>query len=126
MRQLSAVALAVAAPRPAAGPALTFLQFLLGPANAAFPGHLLLGILDPADELVAGQRRDVGPGVERRRVGDQCLAQIRGKLVHYPAGHSFTAHRATVAEAGATPTSASWPPRCPPVPLRPRPRSRVS
>src|ERR1700689_3817391 len=105
MRQLSAVALAVAAPRPAAGPALTFLQFLLGPANAAFPGRLLLGILDPADELVAGQRRDAGPGVERRRVGDQCLAQIRGKFVHYPAGHSLTAHRATVAEAGATPTS---------------------
>jgi len=53
-RLLSAGALAVLAPWPAAGPTLAFLQLLLGPANAAFSGHLLLGILDPADELVAG------------------------------------------------------------------------
>jgi hypothetical protein len=59
----------VPAPRPAAGPALAFLELLLGPADAAFSGHLLLGIVDPADELVAGQRRDVLPGIERRGVG---------------------------------------------------------
>jgi hypothetical protein len=47
-------AVAVLAPRPAAGPALAFLQFLLGPPNASLTGGLLLGILDPADELVAG------------------------------------------------------------------------
>src|SRR5438477_12987935 len=41
-------ALAVLAPRPAAGPALALLQLLLGPADAALSGHLLLGILDPA------------------------------------------------------------------------------
>src|ERR1039458_7969480 len=45
-RPLSAGALAVPAPRPAAGPTPAFLQFLLGPANAPFSGHLLLGILD--------------------------------------------------------------------------------
>jgi hypothetical protein len=52
-RSLSAGALAVTASRPAAGLTLAVLQFLLGPADAAFSGHLLLGILDPADELVA-------------------------------------------------------------------------
>jgi hypothetical protein len=29
-------------------------DILLGPANAALSGGLLLGILDPADEFVAG------------------------------------------------------------------------
>jgi hypothetical protein len=33
---------------------LAFLQLLLGPPNAALSSALLLGILDPADELVAG------------------------------------------------------------------------
>jgi len=50
---LPAGAVAVLAPRPAAGPALAILQLLLGPANATFSGRLLPGILDPADELVA-------------------------------------------------------------------------
>jgi hypothetical protein len=42
------------APWPAAGPTLAFLQLLLGPANAAFSGRLLFGILDPADEIRFG------------------------------------------------------------------------
>ena len=99
---LSAGALAVLASRPAAGPTLAFLQLLLGPANAAFSGHLLLGILDPADELVAGQRRDVLPGIECRGVDDQRLAQVSWKLVHYPTGHSRAAHTVTVAGQGAS------------------------
>ena len=87
-RPLSAGALAVLAPRPAAGPALAFLQFLLGPPDAALSGGRLLGILDPADELVAGQGRDVLPGIECRGVGDQRLTQVRGQLMHHPTGHS--------------------------------------
>jgi hypothetical protein len=59
----------VPAPWLAARPTLAFLRLLLGPADAAFSGHLLLGILDPADELVPGQRRDVLPSIECRRVG---------------------------------------------------------
>jgi hypothetical protein len=94
---VSVGALAVTAPRPAARPTLAFLQLLLGPADAAFSGHLLLGILDPADELVAGQRRDVLPSIECRRVGDQRLTQVCGKLMHHPTGHSLTAHEANVA-----------------------------
>ena len=97
---LSAGALAVPATWPAAGPTLAFLQLLLGPANAAFSGHLLLGILDPTDELGSGQRRDVLPSSERRGVGDQRLSQVCGKLVHHTTGHSLAAHRATVAVQG--------------------------
>src|SRR5437868_7018590 len=100
-RLLSAGALAVLAPWPAAGPTLAFLQLLLGPANAASSGHFLLGILDPADELVAGQRRDVLPGIECRGVGGQRLAQVSWKLVHHPTGHSRAAHRATVVRRSA-------------------------
>jgi hypothetical protein len=72
-----------------------------GCGGCRFSGHLLLGILDPADELVSGQRRDVLPGIQCRRAGDQRLAQVCGKLVHYPTGHSLAAaHRATVAVQG--------------------------
>src|SRR5436305_8325166 len=111
-RALPAGALAVLAPRPAAGPALAFLQFLLGPQDAALSGARLLGVLDPADELVAGEGRDVLPGIERRRIGDQCGAQISWKLVHDPTGHSRAVHRKTVAAQGAAacPTKSAWPP----------------
>jgi|SRR5580658_5274371 hypothetical protein len=99
-RSLLAGAFAVIAPRPTAGPTLAFLELLLGSANAAFSGHLLLGILDPADELVAGQRRDVLPGSERRRVGDQRFAQVFRKLVHHPTGHSLDAHKTLTTWSG--------------------------
>jgi len=58
------------APWPAARPTLAFLKFLPGPADPAFPSPLLLGIFDPADELVAAQRRYVLSGIEYRGVGD--------------------------------------------------------
>jgi hypothetical protein len=96
-RSLLAGAFAVVAPRPAAGPTLAFLKLLLGSANAAFSGHLLLGILDPADELVAGQRRDAHPGSERCRVGDQRFAQVFRKFVHHPTGHWLAAHTTKLA-----------------------------
>src|ERR1700737_5213646 len=97
---LPAGAVAVLAPRPAAGPALACLQLLLGPPNAALSGPVLLGILDPADELVAGQGRDVFPGIECRAVGDQRLTQVRGQLMHHPTGHSLAAHRPMVVSRG--------------------------
>ncbi len=96
-RVLSAGALAVLTTWPTAGPTLAFFQLLLRPADAAFSGHLLLGILDPADELVAGQRCDVLPGIERDGVGDQGLAKVCRKLVYHPTKHSRAAHKATVA-----------------------------
>jgi len=68
---LVAGALAVLAPWPTARPTLAFLELLPSPVNAAFPSGLAFRILDPTDELVAGERRDVLPGTERRRVGDE-------------------------------------------------------
>src|ERR1700736_539434 len=97
---LPAGAVAVLAPRPAAGPALAFLQLLLRSPNAALSGPVLLGILDPADELVAGQRRDVLPGTECRAVGDQRFTQVRGQLMHHPTGHSLGAHSPMVVSRG--------------------------
>src|ERR1700681_3338370 len=97
---LPAGAVAVLAPGPAAGAALAFLQLLLRPPNAALPGPVLLGILDPADELVAGQGRDVFPGIECRAVGDQRLTQVRGQLMHHPTGDSPAAHRPMVVSRG--------------------------
>src|SRR5258708_1439745 len=91
------------APRPTAGPALAFLQLLLSPANAALSGRLLLGIVDPTDELVARQGRDVLPGSERRAVGDQRRAQVCRQLVHHAAGHSLAAHAARITPATIDP-----------------------
>jgi hypothetical protein len=71
---LPAGALSMTASRPAAGPTLTFLQLLLCPANAAFSGLLLLGVLDPANELVASQGCDVPPGIKCSWVCHQCLS----------------------------------------------------
>ena len=87
----------MAASRPAARAALTFFEFLLGPSNAAITSDLLLGILDPADELVAGQRRDVVPRIERHGVPEESVAQICGELVHHTTGHSPTAHNTKIA-----------------------------
>ena len=55
------------APGPAARPAHALLELLLRPADAPFTGLLLLGVLDPADELVARQRRDVLPRSQSAR-----------------------------------------------------------
>ncbi|MFY9763638.1 MAG: hypothetical protein WAK42_01300, partial [Mycobacterium sp.] len=64
---LFAGALAMLAPRPAARPALAFVELLLGPADVALPGGLLLGVIDPADELAVedfsgGDIDDLGHG----------------------------------------------------------------
>jgi hypothetical protein len=91
---LSAGALAVLAAGPATRPALTLLEFFLGASDPTLSGGLPLGVIDPADELVARQRRDVSPRSQRPGVGQQCRTQVGGKLVHYPAGHRVTAHGA--------------------------------
>ena len=89
--------LAVRAPGPTARPTLAFLQLFLGAANATFPSLLLLGVLNPADELVAGQRRDVHPRLERGGVGDQHDPQIRRELVDHSTGQSLCRHGVRVA-----------------------------
>src|SRR5277367_2109860 len=84
------------APRPATRSALALFELLLGAANAALSGGLLLGVLDPADELVARQGGDVLPGSECSGVGDQRPAQVCGQPVHYPAGYQLATHGASV------------------------------
>ena len=96
-RPLGARALTMFAPRPATGPTLALRQFLSSSTNATFPGRLLFGIFNPADELVARQWCDVLPRIEDRGVGDQSPAQVSGKLVYCPAGHPRTTHEPTVA-----------------------------
>jgi hypothetical protein len=97
LRVLAAGALSVATSWPATGPTLAFLELLPGSANATFSRFLLLGILDPADELVASQRGDVLPGVESCGIGDQRHTKISGKLVDHSTGHTRATHRTTVA-----------------------------
>ena len=83
---LSAGAFAVPAPRPAARPTLAFLEFLPGAANTAFSGLLLLGILDPADELVAGQRRDVLQASRAVGLAISAVRRSAGSLCTTPPG----------------------------------------
>jgi AraC-like DNA-binding protein len=85
-------AFAVLASRPAARSSQTVQQLLLGAADAPFPCRLLLRFLDPADELVASERSDVGPGGECVCVGDQRLAQICRQLVHDAGRDAWAAH----------------------------------
>src|SRR5690349_16791513 len=84
------------ASRPAAGPAHAFFQLFLGSADAALSGLVLLGILDPADEFVTRQGRDVVPRGKCGGVRDQRLAQVGGQFVHHPTGHSLAAHGASL------------------------------
>jgi hypothetical protein len=88
----AAVALPVLAAGPAARPPLAFFELLLRPADPAFPRHLLLGVLDPADELVASERRDVPPRVQRNPVRTQRQAEILGQRVDHPTRHVCVAH----------------------------------
>lgn len=83
------------APRPTAGPALALLQFLLGSADPPLTSLDLLGILDPADEFVPRQRRDVFPRRQRRGVVLQRCAQVGRQRVDYPA-RNLLVHSATL------------------------------
>ena len=100
-------AFAVLAAGPAARSALALFQLLLGAADTAFSCFGLLGILDPADELVAGQRGEACPDVEDRTIGDEYLPKIFGKLVHHPA-HNF----GSPGLAGSTHPSDRWVKSC--------------
>src|SRR5688572_12620761 len=91
---LLARAFAVAAAGPTAGTPLALFQFLAGSADASFARLLLPCVLDPADELVAGERCDVIPGSERRRIGDARAAQVCGQLVYNAAWYALVAHAA--------------------------------
>ncbi len=92
-----AVAFPMATPGPAAGPTPTLFQLFSCPSDTTRSRHVLLGVLDPADELVSGKRSDVLPGVERSRACDERLAKVCGDRVHHSTGYSPIGHVPTVA-----------------------------
>ena len=80
------------AARPTAGSTLSFFKLLLGSSDAAVAGRRLFRVFDPADELVAGQRRDVVPGLKCGRVTYERGTQVGRKLMDYTAGHCHSDH----------------------------------
>ena len=97
-----------------------------GSAESPLSGRLLLRVLDPADELVAGQRRDVVPGLERRALATSASRRSAGS-VHDPTGHSVAAHGAMVVsrERRRKPLNrAAFPGQWRRWELNPRPQSR--
>ena len=95
-RPLSPRAFTVLAAGPAAGSTLAFFEFFLGATDTTFSSRELFGILDPADEFVASQGRDVIPRRQRTGIGRQCPSQVRGQFVYDAAGHPWTAHGPTL------------------------------
>lgn len=88
------------ATRPAARPTLALLQFLLGSANASLARLLLLGVGDPADELVACQWRDVPPRGHRGVIAYQRGAQVDRQFVHDTTWHPGVGHPVKITRAG--------------------------
>jgi hypothetical protein len=86
----------VLAARPAARAAHAFLELFAGAADAALAGGLLLGVFDPADELVAGQRGDVKPRGERVVAAAEALAQVGGELVDDATGQLLRLGRSAI------------------------------
>jgi len=83
MHQISAVRAA----RPTTGPALPVPQILATPVDALAPGLRFLGGLDPADPLVAGERRDVVPSRQRLWVSQERIPEVVRKAMDNAAGN---------------------------------------
>ena len=70
---------------------------LLRPSDSTCPGRGLLGVLDPADELIARNGRDVRPCLKCDRVRDERGPQVPWQPMHDATRHSFPAHAPRVA-----------------------------
>ena len=84
--------LAMRATRPAAGPAHASLQLVDANRDTPLPGGLLLGRSDPADPLVAGQRREVRPELPDRAVSADGFAEVGREQMHRAARESGSCH----------------------------------
>src|SRR3954453_5850338 len=93
---LAAVAVAVRATRPAAGAPHAFFQLFLRAADSALSGRQLLCFLDPVDELVARELRDVVPGRQCRFVRQQRLAEICRHVMDYSTWEGLCCHGGSV------------------------------
>jgi hypothetical protein len=72
----------VDATRPAARPPLSFQQLVTGSRDTPLPGRDLLGIIDPADELVSAKRRQSFPQRQYALVRLQSGLKVFRGLVH--------------------------------------------
>jgi hypothetical protein len=90
---------------------LTAADEILSPVDATFPAHVLLGVLHPADELVASKQWNVVPSIKRRLVGDQRDAQVCGEAWVLPRPERMAGHEAATAthsHAALRMTRGSW------------------
>src|SRR5688572_27165557 len=76
---------------PTTGPALTVFEAGTAPFDAAGSSFCFFGRLDPADPLVARERRNVLPRLQRFRVEDQSLFQVSGQVMDHTARDIFFA-----------------------------------
>lgn len=75
--------------RPAAGPLLSLQQFLDGPRNPAQACRRLLRILNPADELIPAEGRQIFPQCKRLRVRLNRCSKVVGCFVDRTVGKGF-------------------------------------
>lgn len=81
---------------PAAGTSDSFGQFRTSSLDATFSSLDKFGAFNPADPLVARERRDVVPGVESRRISRERLAQIGWQGVNRAARYVRVVHSVIV------------------------------
>lgn len=91
-RSRLAGALAVGAAGPAAGAAFAGGEVFPGAGDATLSGCLSLGIFNPADPFVAGQRGDVFPLHQHGAVRLEGLAKVVGQWVDYAAADGLIFH----------------------------------
>ena len=72
---------AVRASGPAARPAHASAHLVDADLDAAFPCGILPGRSNPADPLVSGERRNVGPQAPGRKVGHDGFSKVSRQLV---------------------------------------------
>src|SRR5690606_38294511 len=75
------------APHPAAGPLLPFKKLLHGSMNTLDPRLLLFGVLYPADELIAPDRRQTLPQRQDLRLHAQRTRQVLRHFVDKSTGN---------------------------------------
>ena len=80
------------ATRPAARTTHAVLKLLLSSADATSPSLVTLRVLNPADELVAREWRDVPPSCEGNGVADQSPPQVGGQSMHHSSWDALAAH----------------------------------
>ena len=77
---------------PATRPAHSFLEFRAYPLNVLPSGFRFLDGDNPADPLIARQRRNILPFCPSHRVRSEGFPQVRWNAVYRTSGDCFLAH----------------------------------